>query len=462
MRFLFVTIQGFESEFYGRVGDRLEALGNEVTHLTYSRRAARLLREGGRAAQALAEVDAPAVVDADAELPRIERGLGLASIRDLYRTDPAAPRNGEATNIRRALDHVRRIEAVFDRVQPDVLVPEVGNELLRVAAHEIALARGVPTLFLFYTIFPRPLRLYVNAMHAPIVEPAELRPLTAEEEWELDEFRAEYISRQGMIRPHRRAHITRQQVRRLAMYLRAWSGEDSSNEYLNPGHWLAQHAAERGRRIPARLLYDTLVPNRKFVYFPLHVTDDYKIRRLIPHCANQEALIDLVADSLPAGYDLVVKEHPMSIGRNPIGFLRRLKHLPNVRLVDPHSSTHELIQSASAIAVIGSTVGLEALLYERPVLTLGRPFYSGYGITVDIDSFAEIPTAMNQLLGFTPDREQTRRFLHAAMRRCQPGAPVLVDDSDANADALAASLDAAASNVAQRQPATATSSGAPN
>ncbi len=40
--------------------------------------------------------------------------------------------------------------------------------------------------------------------------------------------------------------------------------------------------------------------------------------------------------------------------------------------------------------MISSTVGLEALLYDKPVLTLGTPFYSGYGVTLDVDSFAEI------------------------------------------------------------------------
>jgi capsule polysaccharide export protein KpsC/LpsZ len=103
------------------------------------------------------------------------------------------------------------------------------------------------------------------------------------------------------------------------------------------------------------------------------------------------------------------------------------------------------MRDAEAIAVISSTVGLEALLYGRPVLTLGQPFYSGYGVTLDVDSFREIREAVPALLRFTPDRERTLRFLVAAMRACYPGKPVLVDDSDANAAALAASLDAATS-----------------
>jgi Capsule polysaccharide biosynthesis protein len=94
--------------------------------------------------------------------------------------------------------------------------------------------------------------------------------------------------------------------------------------------------------------------------------------------------------------------------------------------------------------VISSTVGLEALLYGRPVLTLGQPFYSGYGVTLDVDSFRELRAKVIEVLDFHPDRERILRFLHAAMRSCFPGAPVAIDPSEANARRLAASLDAAA------------------
>jgi hypothetical protein len=131
----------------------------------------------------------------------------------------------------------------------------------------------------------------------------------------------------------------------------------------------------------------------------------------------------------------------MSVGRNSLLLLRRLRTRKNVRLVPPHTSTHELIKKAQAVAVISSTVGLEALLYEKPVLTMGQPFYSGYGITLDIDSFRELRAAVPELLRFRPDPERIRRFMHAAMRSCYPGSPALVDRSDKNAVELADSIE---------------------
>jgi hypothetical protein len=133
--------------------------------------------------------------------------------------------------------------------------------------------------------------------------------------------------------------------------------------------------------------------------------------------------------------------------------LRRLRTRPNVRLVQPYTSSHELIRDAEAVAVISSTVGLEALLYEKPVLTLGEPFYSGFGVTLDVDAFREIRAKVPELLRFRPDPVRIGQFLGAAMRACLPGAPVLVDRSQENAVRLAGSLEQAAAAVVVRTPA---------
>ena len=142
----------------------------------------------------------------------------------------------------------------------------------------------------------------------------------------------------------------------------------------------------------------------------------------------------------------------MSLGRNSIRLLRRLRQRPNVRLVAPRASSHDLIRGAEAVVVISSTVGLEALLYDKPVLTLGQPYYGGFGVTLDAVSLAEIRNLVPELLRFRPDPERIGRFLHLCMRHCYPGQPLLVDRSEQNALVVAATLDAAArSELADRR-----------
>jgi hypothetical protein len=227
---------------------------------------------------------------------------------------------------------------------------------------------------------------------------------------------------------------------------------DRDNEYLRPFHWLAGRILERVRARWLRRFYTHPDLTRPFVYFPLHVTDDYKIKRVVPHCADQAALVEQVARALPHGWDLVTKEHPMAIGRTPASLLNRLTRMRNVRVVSPESNSHDLVEQARAVVVISSTVGLEALLYDKPVLTLGEPFYSGFEITVDVDSFAEIRTAVPAAIDFRPDHVRIRQFLAAAMERCYPGAPALVDRSDANAVVLAESVARVAQSALRGRP----------
>jgi capsular polysaccharide biosynthesis protein len=445
VRFLFTTLQFIESEFYGRVGSQLERHGHDVAHVAYSRRAADVLRRKGFTAYCLRELmDELGTVEVARHAERIETSYDTPTLRDVYRTDNACNERPEEWCVERTVRHFLALERVFDEIRPEVVVPEVGSETMRTATHLIGLDRGATVLFLFYTIFPNPLRLYANTMHSPIVPHEDVRELTPEERAEVEGFIGEFTARATPIRPYRRPRITPATLRDFARHVAVRSLRDRDNEYLRPSRFVSNYLRERARALAASRLYSTLAPNRRFVYFPLHVTDDYKIKRVIPHCVDQASLIEQVAAALPHGYDLVLKEHPMSVGRNSLGMLRRLARIENVRLLDPHTSSHELIQRSQAVVVISSTVGLEALMYAKPVLTLGQPFYSGYGVTLDVDSFREIRDQVPALLEFQPERERILQFLHAAMRRCYPGAPVLVDSSDANALALADSLDAAA------------------
>jgi hypothetical protein len=442
MRYLFISLHNREPDFYGRVGAELERLGHETRHVTFSRAATRLQRERGLVSYCLQDVISalPPLGDLAAEVERIEGEYELVGIRDVYRADRAAERLPEERALRRTVDHFRALERIFDETRPDVLVPEVGNETIRVAGHHIGLRRGIPVLFLLYTIFPNPLRLYVDTLHAPIVPPEELRELTPEEVEEVEAFRRSFTERAKPIREYRRWRLERRRVGIFAGHVRRKLVDDRDNDYLHPLGLLWTNVSETARAKAVRPFYDGLDPERPFVYFPLHVTDDYKIKKIIPHCVDQAAIVEQIADALPVGYDLVLKEHPMSVGRNSAALLRRLRKRRNVRLVEPHTSTHELIRRSEAVAVISSTVGLEALLYEKPVLTLGEPFYGGYGITLDLDSFAGIREGVPALLRFRPDPDRIRSFLHAAMQRCYPGAPMLVDNSDENARRLAGTL----------------------
>jgi hypothetical protein len=455
MRFLITSLQTYESEFYGVVGGELQRRGHSVTHVTASRRSATELRDKGVDARSVpelvAQIGAPASLEE--EVRRIESTYPIPHLRDVYRNDRPCIGRSEEWCVRRTVDHFRALERVFDEVRPEIALPEVGNETIRIAAHLVANQRGIPALFILHTIFPNPLRVYVDTLHAPIAPVDELRELSPDELAEVEAFRRAFTDRATPIRQFRSVPVEARRLKVFAGHLERKLTDDRDNDYLRPWKLLRQNASEWARARAARPFYDRVDPSRPFVYFPLHVTDDYKIQRIIPHCVDQASLVEQVADALPQGYDLVLKEHPMSLGRNSIRLLRRLRQRPNVRLVGPYTNTHELIRRAEAVVVIGSTVGIEALLYDKPVMTLGIPYYAGFGVTLDVESFAELHEKVPELLRFRPDPDRIGRFLHLCMRHCYPGHPLLVDRSPENALTVADTLERAAlAAVQERRP----------
>jgi Capsule polysaccharide biosynthesis protein len=443
MRFLFTTIQFIEADFYRRVSEHLRDLGHEVAHVVISRQSAAEMRAAGHEVRCLPDlIESVNGADLGGEVARLEAAYDLPSLRDVYVSDPACAGRDERWCIERTVRHFVALERAFEELRPGVLVPEIGSETMRTAANLIAWSRGVTTISLFYTIFPNPLRMYVDTLQGPIVPEEEVRPLSDAERREVEDFIAAYRRRGTPTLPHRQTAATPGKVRDFAGHVVRRTVHERDNEYLRPTAFVKNYAQQKTRAVTAKRYYEP-IGERPFVYFPLHVTDDFKVKRVIPHCVDQEYLIKQVAGALPQGYDILLKEHPVSIGRNPAGMLRRLSRIENARLVEPYTSSHELIQKSDAVVVISSTVGLEALLYGKPVLTMGLPFYSGYGATVDIDSFREIRNAVPELLHFAPDRERVLQFLHAAMRSTYAGAPVGVDSSDTNAETLARSLDLA-------------------
>jgi capsule polysaccharide export protein KpsC/LpsZ len=108
--------------------------------------------------------------------------------------------------------------------------------------------------------------------------------------------------------------------------------------------------------------------------------------------------VEQVAKSLPAGWWLVVKEHPASLGRRPVSFYRRLAQIPGVLLLDPALDSHSLILRARAVVTITGTVGWEAVLYRRPVITLGDVFFNRYEGVCHVANVRDLPEALQRLV----------------------------------------------------------------
>jgi hypothetical protein len=104
------------------------------------------------------------------------------------------------------------------------------------------------------------------------------------------------------------------------------------------------------------------------VFFPLTTEPEGSLMVESLACDTQLVPIDWLAKTLPTGWRLLVKEHPVMNLPRPRGFWERIRAYPNVVVLAPTESADAVIDRSAAVAVIGSTVGLQAAARGKPVI----------------------------------------------------------------------------------------------
>jgi hypothetical protein len=226
-------------------------------------------------------------------------------------------------------------------------------------------------------------------------------------------------------------------VRKLAHKYLLGIGE----EYDAIGEYVRRHLLRLARRRWLAYFYERPVVGERFVYFPFHVPLDVQLTLRSPEYLDQEALARRLAESLPAGVWLYVKEHPASIGAHSLSALRRLRATGRVRLIHPSVNSFELIRDAEVVVTINSKVGAEALMQGKPLVVVGRAFYRGHGVSVDVERGEDLGSAVAAAAARPPDADLLNRFLGRVWAWTRPGE--LFDADPINVAAFVRSVRAA-------------------
>ena len=151
---------------------------------------------------------------------------------------------------------------------------------------------------------------------------------------------------------------------------------------------------------------------RPLVLVAGQVEDDASIRLGSPDVRTNLALLERARAARPDAF-IVFKPHPdveagLRTGAIPEETVRGLAdHIAG------HSSPAALLDAADELWTMTSLIGFEALLRGRSVVTLGAPFYAGWGLTQD--------------LGRIPDRRIARPGLDGLVWAALIGYPAYLD-----------------------------------
>jgi len=137
---------------------------------------------------------------------------------------------------------------------------------------------------------------------------------------------------------------------------------------------------------------------QKYIFYPLQLEPESATLVMSPEFDHQLYLVHLLASNLPAGWELVIKEHPLALGTRPVGFMESLIAYPNVQFASPFDSAKKWFLNSQAVAIITGTVGFEAAFDGIPVISFGKHnFITMLDYVFEVDSHDSVKKAMGQL-----------------------------------------------------------------
>lgn len=157
---------------------------------------------------------------------------------------------------------------------------------------------------------------------------------------------------------------------------------------LEQKYCYAKYRIKRQFKVPRLKKYFSKIDNNdKYYLFPLHYQPEASTGVNAPCYCNQADVIKNIAFSLPCGTTLYVKDHPCGIGFMSMKEYKQILSLPNVKYIDPQADNKRLILNSLGIVTITSTMGYEALLMKKPVVTFGKVFYNFHPYCIHVPGY---------------------------------------------------------------------------
>lgn len=174
------------------------------------------------------------------------------------------------------------------------------------------------------------------------------------------------------------------------------------------------------RKIRSIIGYDDIFENPKdnedFCFFPLNAEPEITLYLYAPFRLNQIETARQIAKSLPVGFKLYVKDHPIMYGYRTRKYYKELKKIPNVRVINSQISGYEIMKKAKLVTTISGTAGWEATVLKKPVITFGDVFYNKLSMVKHCKTPEELPFLIKKhLQNFKHDEEELINFLSAIL-----------------------------------------------
>lgn len=442
--FVFVSLAGNQSRFFGALGRKLGEAGYASAHVCFHEGAADEMRRDGLRVFNPFDYQPKRPEDLDfADFGIDMAGLCLGHEKAAYEL-----RNTAALE-RKFKGHLGAMSRILDACTADmgqvILVQELGGFTPVLAAFFAARRSNIDNWFIEPSFFRGRVFFTPNSFAAPRVAASNVQA-SPDLRTTLENIR---ISQSVVIpnkdRPHYRPAFRKltdtHNARRLLEKVVAKHVRGQREEFDHIGGHVRRHVRMflNSRKLASH--YRGLPDDRPIIYYPLHVPADFALTIRSPEYFDQLATIDFLCRSAPLGRWVVIKEHPALVGAlDPDRIRDLLRRHDNLVLLHPGINNHRVLAAAETVVTVNSKAGAEALLYRKPVFALGDSFYADSPLVMKVQGFSGL--ARDLARGHSDVEEgDVERFFQDVWDSSYPGE--LYEMSSSNLEVFSDSLRAA-------------------
>ena len=332
----------------------------------------------------------------------------------------------------------KAVSNFLDKEKPDVLVLPTITDISTLFFYQAAKKRGIKTLLIASSgvrdLFTATERYQTFSYIGSLFNKIRNGEIILQKEREsalsfLKEFRSKPSTYSVQDTPTIR-HLTRKRqfsflkpgkvYTSIVFLLKTWI-DYLKNEHkddpsvIKPWHHLLDRSKRKLRvLIGFDDLYDKPDYSEPYAFFPLQLEPEMATTLFSRFYSDQLWLATQAAASLPVGYKLYVKEHPAMYSYRTRAFYKKLKNIPNVKLIPPTETGLKVVQYAKIIITLTGTCGWEGILFGKPAITFGDAFYNILPSAKKCEKMSELPYLVSDLLKNPPhDETQLIDFLTA-------------------------------------------------
>lgn len=313
---------------------------------------------------------------------------------------------------------------LFESTRFDLVVQNQGAGPLRRLVFALAKQREIPVLYFDVAWFGDRMFVSDNEMNRV----TEYRPIPSDEishetRDAVTRFRNERLEK----RPTYQYYFPERPRIDLASRLSTTANKLRKKNLFRSVRFRIARLRKRLRSTVTDLFLDrflsTSVPEEPFFFLPLHYPKDSQLALRSQQFLRQEDLVEFVHWNLPHGAVLVVKAHPHAKGDYERSALRKIRRLPNCRMIRSTVSAHKILEhrSCRGTIVLNSSVGFESILHGKPVIALGDFYGIRYGDLVQRTDTGGLAKTLKDCMSRFADDESVMAALSSIYEACLPG-----------------------------------------